>query len=300
MSTATSPAPADTGGTGTPAAAAPAPSPTPQTTPAPAPTPSPAAPAPTPSPTPDPSPAPTPSPAGDYKIPDAYKEKPWAAKIKSDDDLWKQLDNTQALIGKKTIAPDFKTATPAEVEAYYATTRPASVDEYQFAENTAPELKTAIGSSLLKNGITAHQANAVLKEYQAAEAESMKALFTPDGMNAEMKKSFGDDWKEPAGKTAIVIKKNLSPDDSALLEKLPNQFLGLIYRIANNLTKSYGINESNAHTGAGAGNATPPDIGKVREGIRTEITALSNKPHTADQKQVLIDKLNATYTNVKK
>lgn len=293
MSTATSPAPADTGGSGTPAAAAPAPSPT--TTPAPTP-----APAPAPSPaTPAPAATPTPTPEGTYQIPEAYKDKPWAAKIKSADDLWKQLDNTQALIGKKTVAPDFKTATANEIEAYYATTRPASADEYQFAETTDPALKTAIGSALMKNGVTAHQANAVIKEFQAAEAESVKQLFTPEGMNAELEKSFGADWKTLGGTTAKTLKANLSADDAAMMDKLPNPFLGLVYRMAANLIKNYGITETGAHTGAGSGAPTGTDVTAVRASIRSELQALTTKPHTADQKQVLIDKLNATYTNQK-
>lgn len=73
---------------------------------------------------------PTPAPS-DFAIPEAYKDKPWASKVKSHDDLWKQLENTQSLIGKKAIAPDFKTATPQEIEDYYSQMRPADKAEFQ-------------------------------------------------------------------------------------------------------------------------------------------------------------------------
>jgi len=36
----------------------------------------------------------TPPPASpDFKVPDAYKDKPWANKIKTEEDLYKQIDN---------------------------------------------------------------------------------------------------------------------------------------------------------------------------------------------------------------
>lgn len=252
-----------------------------------------------PSPTPSPAPSPSPTPAAGepqpYKIPDAYKDKPWAAKIKSEEDLYKQIDTLDALKGKKTVVPDFTKATPSELEQYYAQTRPENKDAYQFADGTDDAIKTGLSETLFKNGITAHQANAVIKDYQAMEAESMKGMFSAEGMYAELEKAFGAEWKETGGATAKILKANLSAEDAAMMDKLPNPFLGLVYRMANNLIKGYGITESGAHTGASAGAQQPGDINKVRESLRTEIAALSIKPHTAEDKQQLVDKLNATY-----
>lgn len=285
----------DAGGSGTPPQGAPASQPrTPMGSPAPSP-----APAPAPAPAPTPAPAPEPK-AGDpppFKIPDAYKEKPWASKIKTEEDLYKQIDTLDALKGKKTVVPDFTKATPKEIEDYFAQTRPESIDAYQFADGMDDGIKKVLGESLLKNGVTAYQANAVLKAYQDAEAANMTEQYSADGMNKALETSFGAEWKEVGGATARILKENLSGEDAAMMDKLPNVFLGLVYRMANNLIKGYGIEETGAHTGAGAGKMSPNDIGASRDAIRAEITALSSKPHTAEQKQVLIDKLTATFQN---
>ena len=41
--------------------------------------------------------------ASDFVLPDEYKEKPWAAKIKSTEDLCKQVDNLRHLLARKML-----------------------------------------------------------------------------------------------------------------------------------------------------------------------------------------------------
>lgn len=246
---------------------------------------------------PDPAKPATPPP---FKVPDAYKDKPWAAKIKTEEDLFKQIDTLDALKGKKQVVPDFKTATPAEIEQYYAQTRPENKDAYQFGENTDPALKGTIADSMFKNGISATQANAIIKDYQAAEAKAVEGMFSAEGMNAELEKAFGAEWKEVGGLTARILKQNLNAGDAAMMDKLPNQFLGLVYRMANNLIKGYGIKESGAHTEAGAGAQQPADVAAVRADLLKQLLDLQKRPHTAEEKQALIDKRNATYETGKK
>ena len=42
----------------------------------------------------------------EFSIPDEYSQKSYASKIKSQDDVWKQLDNMSSLIGKKAVVPN--------------------------------------------------------------------------------------------------------------------------------------------------------------------------------------------------
>lgn len=252
-----------------------------------------------------PPPATTPPADGAYKIPDAYKDKPWASKIKSEDDLWKQLDNTQQLVGKKVIVPDLTKATDTEREEYYAQTRPADVTAYQFSEDTDPAIKAVLGETMLKNGVSAVQANAVIKAYQEAEKTSTAQFFSTEGMEAEFKKSFGDGWKEASGKAQAIINatvaaKHLSKEDAAALDKLPNPMLALVMRTVDGLTKAYGIKESGAHVNAGGGVATGTDVEAQRKDLRAQIAALPSRHHTADELQGLKDQLAATYTNDKR
>ncbi len=243
-----------------------------------------------------------PTPTEGYKIPDAYKDKPWASKIKSEEDLWKALDGAQGLIGKKTIIPDLEKATEAEREEYFKQTRPTSIDAYEFGDAIDPTLKTGIAESLMKNGISAVQANAIIKDYQAGESALLAAQYDPDAMAQTMEQSFGKDWQTTMGNTKNALTNVMSPEDNALIDNLPNTYISLIYRTFGNVINAvekvrseYGIKESTAHILAGSGTTAPPNIDSERAAIRGQIAQLNQKPHTAADKQALIDKLNKTY-----
>lgn len=309
---AAAPASADTAASATPApaaAAAPSPAPSPNAaTPAALPTSgdttsTPAkdassAPAPDAKPPANPDPSPSPQPS-DYKIPDEYKDKPWAAKIKSEADLYKQLDHLNSAVGKKTIAPDLAKATDAEREEYYAQTRPKELAEYKFGETTDPIISQGMGESLMKNGVSAVQANAIIADYQANEQKLLAAQFSPDGMKEAMKTAFGDDWEKVSGATRNALKTVMSPEDNAMLDNLPNPYIALVYRTMGSVAKAYGVTESGAHTEAGKGNPAPTDITSVRQGLRDSIAALQRRPHTAQEKEVLVGQLRKTYQPTK-
>lgn len=235
------------------------------------------------------------APASDFTIPDAYKDKPWASKVKNQEDLWKQLENTQTLIGKKHVAPDFKTATPTEIEEYFKGIRPADKKAYKFDDNAPDYIKEGFSDLLFKNGISEYQADNLIKGFNDTMAKQLDLSYGEASMKEEMKKSFGDNYEEVTGKMNTFIKANLSPEDQKKLDgKMPNELLGLFYRMANNLHKAYGIKDD------GLGGDTPPgnvkhDVTELRTQIRKQINDLVKGPHTADQKKDLTDKLSATY-----
>lgn len=195
------------------------------------------------------------------------------------------------------IVPDLTKATETEREEYFAQTRPASVDAYEFGAEIDPNMKKGIGESLMKNGVSAFQANNIIKDYQAGEQALLAEQYSPDGMKAAMEASFGKDWEKVTGTARNVMVSNglLSADDNKMLDNLPNPYIALVYRAIGNVVQKYGIKESAAHVDAPGAGHTPPDIATVRTALRNEIGALRYKPHTAGDKQVLIDKLNATY-----
>lgn len=241
------------------------------------------------------APPPVTTPEG-FKLPEKWLQKPWASKIKSEEDLYNQLDNLDKAVGKKTVMPDLAKATPEEREAFYALTRPKDAGEYQFGETTDKAISDVMGQSLMKNGITATQANEVIKDYQAAEAKMIETMYAPEGMEAAMKGAFGDDWKNVTGQTFNAIKGMLSPEDQKQLNSLPNPYIALVYRAIGTAVKAYGITETNnPHVNGGSGTPAVTDMNAVRQGIRDELGALTRRPHTADQKQALITKLNDTY-----
>lgn len=295
--------------TETPAPAA-APTPAPAATPAAAPPASPAPAATPPAATPpaaraplvDPNPpaADPNKPAGEqpaFKVPDAYKEKPWASKIKSEDDLYKQLDNLDTAVGKKSIVPDFKNSTPEQIEEYLSKTRPENKDAYKFAEgaHVDPEFTGAIGDIMLKAGISEYQGNKVIEGYQALEKTKIEAAMSADGFKDTMKKSFGDQFDGVVTAVVAQHKAVLNKEDQTLMDTLPNEYLGLVYRLTQNMAQKYGAKETDIGANNPGGGVPGANLNDTRARLRAEIAAFDTKPHTADEKQAKINELNNTY-----
>lgn len=233
--------------------------------------------------------------APSFSIPDAHKEKPWAAKIQSSDDMWKIIDNNQALIGKKIVVPDFEKADPKEIEEYIGQLRPKDKTAYKFADDVPEAERTAYSDMLLDVGIPAYQANKLIEKYMGLEKAKVAEMYDKDGFMAELKSSFGDDYEKVSGEVAKTLAANLSADDKQLLERVPNKFLGIIYRAAASLNKAYGATESGAQTNTPPGQVSEVNLEKRASELRNEIIAITNKPHTAEEKQRLVDELNSLY-----
>lgn len=236
----------------------------------------------------------------EFTLPDEYKDKPWAAKIKSQDDLFKQLDNAQTLIGKKTIQPlDYATATPEQIAEHHAKMAPESADAYDFGENADPEFSKAVGGIFKELGLNEYQGKhlaAKVNELAAQMVESQQAEAA-DGEKylAALKETFGDKSQQVAVFLDNQIKQYASEKDVALLrDGIPNETRLALDRTIYNILQKHGVTESGAAAGDGGG-APAQDIGQVRADLRAQIRELGNKPHTAQEKQALIDKLNATY-----
>lgn len=277
---------------------------TPASTPAPAATPTPETPAPAAQPTPETPASPTPeaklesaATPNEFKVPDEYKDEPWLDKVKTQDDLWKQLKNAQALIGKKSVAPDFETMTPEQMEEHFAAQR-ADVDKtaYKFDEATPEDLKGQYAEMLHKYALPPKVANSMIGEFNKIQNAAFADAFTQEGMDKELEASFGKDFKQTAGVVAREVKEILSAEDNKLLdEAIPNQFLGLFYRYGAALHKKYGASETGAAASGGQSGAPAQDINKVRTELRAKIADITNRPHTAADKQALVDQLDATY-----
>lgn len=230
----------------------------------------------------------------EFTIPEAYKEKGWTQNIKSQDDVWKMLDNAQGQIGKKVVVPDFDKATPKEIDDYIAQLRPQDKAVYKFSDDMPEEQKTAYADMLHEIGIPAYQANKLIEKYQGMEAESVAKLYDKDEFMGELKKSFGNEYEKVSGETAKLLAANLNADDKALLDKLPNPALGLIYRAVANLNKAYGASESGTAANAPA-QVSAVNIEEQATKLRNDIMALGKRQHTAEEKQTLVDQLNALY-----
>lgn len=246
--------------------------------------------------------------ATEFKIPDAYKDKPWASKVKSQEDLYKQIDGLDQLKGKKTLTIDYANSKPEEIAAHHASLAPADVAEYAFdkVEGVDPARMAGVAPILQKAGLTVYQAQAVAKEYAAYENSMMAAATSEDGFRDQMTKSFGEKYDGAVAAVVAVHKAHLSPEDQQLMDAMPNEYLGGVYRLTQKmdaahkaevaaLKKQYGAEENgDAHLSKG-GQPVVIDLVKQRTELRAQIAAIDQRPHTEAEKNELIAKLDATY-----
>lgn len=247
-------------------------------------------------------------PAGDFKLPEEYKDKPWASKVKSQDDLYKQIDNLTALVGKKNVVPNLKEATPEDREAFYAQLRGKDASEYPIPVNdafpTPAETQPVVAKLFMDNGVSPTQAEAIIKGYQELGATQLAEQFNPDGFKKSMETAFGADWEKTTGSVRSAIKGMMNEADQKSLDAIPNNILGVVYRTlgntissVNETLKKYGATETFAHLQAPNGKVAATNLNAQRQGLRDQLAALSMRPHTTSEQQSIIDQLNETYKN---
>ncbi len=239
-----------------------------------------------------------------WKVPDAYKEKPWAAKLKSEDDLYKQLDALDTAVGKKHRTPDFKTATPQELDEYFNTLRPTDKAAYKFGEENTfdPEFTGSVADMLYNAGVSEHQAAKLIPAYQAVERQRLEQATSADGFKSVMAKSFGDKYDGVVAGVVAEHKQHLSVDDQKLLDTIPNEYLGVVYRLTEkmradkaNIVKQYGAHENGDAHAQNNVQVQAVDMDAKRADLRKKISDIGQRNHTAEEKQKLIDELQATY-----
>lgn len=231
--------------------------------------------------------------SADFQVPEAYKEKGWATKVKSSDDLWKMLDNSQSLIGKKSVVPDFTSLKPEEINTYFEGLRPKEKTAYKFSEHTPEEQRGELAEMFYNSNLSDKQAELLIKQYEAFQEKTIGKMVDKDDFVNRLKTSFGDDYEAKTKPIIEGIRKTLDKQDLEILDKMPNEYLAVIYRMADKYNQSYG---AKPETGGGANptNNAPSskeDIAKSAKDLRDKIESLKTRAHTQEEKSALVKQL---------
>lgn len=254
-------------------------------TPAPASNPAPAAPASTPDATPSApatQPAAAPTEPKAFSVPEAYKDKAWASKIKTEDDVYKQIDNLQSLVGKKSVVPDFTKAAPEEIDAYLASTRPADKAAYKLAEGSPDYYRDALYDA----GITEFQANKLIETVQAKQEAEFAALKDPVKFDESLKTVFGDAWETKSKEVFAFMQQanGWTETEKGIFDQLANDAQLIMYKNAKGameqiakVKEEYGAKESGSQ---GENDSTP-----VKEDLDAKASELLDKIFAAEAKR---------------
>lgn len=228
---------------------------------------------------------------GAFSLPEEYRDKGWAKNIKTQDDVFKMLDHSQSLIGKKTIGiPDFGNASESEIEDFYSKLRPESAEEYNL-EGLDEQDNTLFKDAFYKLGLSKHQADNLIETYKKSIEEAYKPLFSEDGYKKEMANRFGDKTVEVTNKVNNFLKTELSSEDKEIVEKLPNNVLGVIYDVVNRIVTRYAINDSDIGKGGGNSGGGVSNTSDISAYVQ-EMEALKSHPHTVEERDAIMRKYN--------
>lgn len=161
-----------------------------------------------------------------FAIPEAYTSKDWASKIKSQDDLWKSMDNAQSLLGKRPTGIPYNDASDAEWDAFYKAAGRPDNPEYDFKDpEGVPEgfdtasYKKAAAEILHAAGLNSRQANKVYQMFlqselgaytQSKEVAATREKELDNEYDTLTKEHFGDNY-DAAQKATFDAFERYSP-----------------------------------------------------------------------------------------
>lgn len=223
---------------------------------------------------------------GGFFVPDAYKDAGWNKNIRSYDDLWKMADNSQKLIGRKTIGIPDERSNDQEWADFYAKIRPEKAEDY--AIDLEGEDKEVFENLFYENGINARQAKALVKGYKESVERAKAPMFSEEGYQKEMSVRFGDKTEAKVKAVNDFVAKEASREDKALLNALPNNVLGIVYGLIDKVQTRYAVKDSDTPAGNGGGVSGQADYA----GYIKEAEALSRRPHTTADIDALKSRFN--------
>jgi hypothetical protein len=171
-----------------------------------------------------------------FALPEEYQDRGWASKVGSQDDLYKLLDNSQKLIGKKNAFPaeDASDEERAEfkqklTEAGYLSQAPES---YEFAEIeglTIPDNVTDKFSAIARDLNLSNEDANTLRQRYITEVEIPTAQERNEAMEADFQQKieakYGDAWADKVASATTVLKQHMTDASPESLQKIPNDAL---------------------------------------------------------------------------
>lgn len=166
--------------------------------------------------------------SSEFVVPDEYKDRGWASRIKSTDDLFKSYDNAQSMLGKRPEGIPAKDASAEDWEKFYtAMGRPESADGYKFETTVegfdgidlAPHEAKARGF-FHELGLPQDKANAAWNRYLEMELEGHKEAEAQldEQFNGLTAKMFGDRSGEVLDGTAAFLQSVATEDTQPALQ----------------------------------------------------------------------------------
>lgn len=242
-----------------------------------------------------------------FSPPEQYASSGWAQNIKSTDDLWNQMANAQALIGKRPAGIPADGASEEEWNKFYqAAGRPDAHDKYVLDKiDGAPDgfdlspYENKFKQMAYKAGLSTKKANEIWKDYVGMELEaygqsqkenSERSASLDKEFGALAQKHFGDQFDLYSSQTQDRLRAVLPQDLGIDWEGVPPQVMTAFIMMEKShqsdisaLNKKYGV-EDNLSSG---GSVPGMNVDAVRaELVKVNSSLQKAKIFTPEYKQL--------------
>ena len=233
----------------------------------------------------------------EFTIPDEYKDKGWVQKIKTPEDLWKQLDSAQSLIGKKTVIPEFEKEEDKlkYLSENFGVKEATEVAELFGERELVGGSKESFSELFKQAGVSKEQAKILIDGYFKHEDNLKSSAYSEEGLQEVLKASFPKNTEVESENARKILKANIPDADKALVDNLPNDILGLMLRFANTMASNYGAKPEHTPNSNNPAGAESVNLDQKRADIRKAIAELPSRPHTQEDKSKLLAALADTY-----
>ena len=236
---------------------------------------------------------------GEFKVPDEYADRGWAKKVKSEDDLYKQLDELDKLAGKKQLGIDDFDATNSEhVSSVLDKMKPESVDAYEAPEYMDDATKDLATNALFEAGVPPEPANKALNQVAEQLKQQDVDNFSKEGLENVLKEQFGDKYEQRFGQLQKEVREVLDDKQVEAIENMPNQTIGLLFSSFDKIMQAHGARDGTSPAGnnEGSGALTKEAAASQITDVRKQLNELSSKPHTQEQRSQLISRLQELHS----
>lgn len=242
-----------------------------------------------------------------FRIPDAYKDKPYLKDVNTEEDLFKKLDGAESLLGKARVAVPGEDATPEEIAEFHkALGVPENEDGYKSSlkadgddDNIDTSLFDAMRPAFKKAGLTAKQAqefekNALPILEKMAEQQGLKKQQEDDNFDELASRVFGD-TREKDISDAKNLLNQFTPDVlKSHLSDLSNEALVIMAGTLKGIRDKY-ISEDNLSfdkKGKSVSGTNPDD---VRKSAIEQLKIANDPTKTSEEQAIASEKAQKLY-----
>jgi len=196
-------------------------------------------------------------------IPETYREKPYLKGVDSPDKLFKLLDGSQELIGKRPAGVPAADAPKEQWDAFYKTLgRPDEPSGYQFegADKSDPKFVAKLQEVFHKRGLSAEQAKGIYADVNVALQEMAKEKGLADQQaNVDFDKladtTFGPEREAKLARAKAIMTEHAPQELLKHLGSLSNENLVIMAGVIDSIATKFIAPDK--LPGSGQGGTTP-------------------------------------------